>query len=99
MLTEVYAAESCILRVEKLVAMRGEEACKVHASAARVYLYGAVEKVNQAGKEAIAAFAKGDEQRVMLMGLKRFTKSNLVNTHQLRREIAEYLMEHGGIFK
>lgn len=99
MLIEVYAAESTLLRVEKLVGMRGEEACKVHIAAARVYLYEALDKINQAGKEAIAAIAKGDEQRVMLMGLKRFTKSNLVNTHQLRREIADYLIEHGGIFK
>ncbi|MCS6832440.1 MAG: acyl-CoA dehydrogenase, partial [Flammeovirgaceae bacterium] len=99
MLIEVYAAESTLLRVEKLVNIKGEDACKVHIAAAKVYLYEALDKINQAGKEAIAAIAKGDEQRVMLMGLKRFTKSNLVNTHQLRREIADYLIEHGGIFK
>jgi hypothetical protein len=52
-----------------------------------------VDKVVTAGKEAIAYFTEGDEQRVMLMGLKRFTKvANLANTHQLRREVADHLI-------
>lgn len=96
MLIEIYVAESIVLRTEKLANLHGEEATKEKIAAARVYMYEAVEKVNAAGKEAIASIAKGDEQRVMLMGLKRFTKiNNLINVHQLRREIADYLIEKG----
>lgn len=92
MMTEIYAAESAILRAEKLAGINGEEAAKLQISAARVYLYEAVEKINKAGKDAIASFTSGDEQKVMLMGLKRFTKMNPVNIKQLRREIADHMI-------
>ncbi|MFD2203860.1 acyl-CoA dehydrogenase family protein [Shivajiella indica] len=92
---EIYAAESAILRTEKLVSIRGEEACKQQIAMSQVYLFEAVEKIQTAAKEAIAAFAKGDEQKVMLMGLKRFTKADLVNTKELRRQIADYMIEKG----
>jgi hypothetical protein len=62
------------LRVEKIVNMRGEEKSKIYLDLARIYLYNAVEKANWAGRQAIYAFAEGDEERMMLMGLKRFTK-------------------------
>lgn len=92
---EIYAAESAILRTEKLVSQRGEEASKQQIAMSQVYLFEAVEKIQTAAKEAIAAFAKGDEQKVMLMGLKRFTKADLVNTKELRRQIADYMIEKG----
>lgn len=92
---EIYAAESAILRTQKLVSQRGEEACQPQIAMAQVYLFEAIEKINTAAKEAIAAFAKGDEQKVMLMGLKRFTKADLVNTKELRRQIADYMIEKG----
>ena len=97
MLIEVYAAESTMLRTEKLADLRGEEAVDLQINATKLYLYEAVDKVNQAGKEAIASFVTGDEQRVMLMGLKRFTKmNNLVNPKELRRTIAEAMIAEGG---
>jgi len=92
---EIYAAESVLLRAEKLASAKSEEASKIQLAMARIYLSEAVDKINLAAKEAIAAFVTGDEQKVMLMGLKRFTKADLVNTKQLRREIAEYMLEKG----
>jgi alkylation response protein AidB-like acyl-CoA dehydrogenase len=92
---EVYAAESAILRAEKLVQIKGESTSEFQLNMARVYLSDAADKINLAAKEAIAAFATGDEQKMMLMGLKRFTKTDLVNTKRLRREIAGYLLEKG----
>jgi hypothetical protein len=62
---------------------------------AQVYLSTAVDKINAAAKEAIGSFTKGDEQKVMLMGLKRFTKMDLVDTRTLRREIADYMIAKG----
>ncbi|WP_439473867.1 acyl-CoA dehydrogenase family protein [Algoriphagus formosus] len=92
---EIYAVESAILRTEKLVGIQGEEACKNQIAMSQVYLSEAVDKINAAAKEAIASFAKGDEQKVMLMGLKRFTKIDLFNTKELRRQIADYMIEQG----
>ena len=92
---EIYAAESAVLRTEKLVSLRGEEACQPQIAMTQVYLFEAVEKIQTAAKEAIATFTKGDEQKVMLMGLKRWTKTDLVNTKELRRQIADYMIEKG----
>jgi alkylation response protein AidB-like acyl-CoA dehydrogenase len=92
---EIYAAESGILRTEKLVSLKGQEACANQIAMAQVYLSKAVDKINAAAKEAIGAFTKGDEQKVMLMGLKRFTKADLVNTKELRRQIADYMIAEG----
>jgi len=92
---EIYAAESGILRTEKLVGLKGQEACANQIAMAQVYLSKAVDKINAAAKEAIGAFTKGDEQKVMLMGLKRFTKADLVNTKELRRQIADHMISAG----
>ncbi len=92
---EIYASESAILRTEKLVSMRGEDACKHQIAMTQIYLSEAVDKINTAAKEAIGSFTKGDEQKVMLMGLKRFTKSELYNTKELRRQIADYMIDQG----
>jgi alkylation response protein AidB-like acyl-CoA dehydrogenase len=95
LMIEIYAAESAILRTEKLVSMKGEEACSNQIAMSQVYLSEAVNKINDAAKEAIASFTKGDEQKVMLMGLKRYTKAELVNTKELRRQIADYMIAQG----
>ncbi len=92
---EIYAAESAVLRAEKLVSMKGEDASRNQIAMAQIYLSEAVEKISSAAKEAIASFTKGDEQKVMLMGLKRFTKADLVDTKTLRRQVAEYMIEQG----
>ncbi|MCP9748810.1 acyl-CoA dehydrogenase family protein [Lacihabitans sp. CS3-21] len=92
MITEVYAAESALLRVEKLIGMKGEEAVSLQKDMALVYLQDAVMKCNQAGREAIQSFAEGDELRVMLMGLKRFTKIDPLNTRDARRRVADALL-------
>lgn len=91
-LIEIYMAESAVLRAEKNAKRYGEEAQKYQIAMARLNLFNAVEKVGTKGKEAIVSFAEGDEQKMMLMGLKRFTKyTNLPNVVKLRNEIAEKL--------
>jgi alkylation response protein AidB-like acyl-CoA dehydrogenase len=95
MAIEIYAAESAILRAEKVAGMRGQEAADLRIKMAKAYLYEAVDKVAVAGKEAVASLAQGDEQRVMVMGLKRFTKVELFDIKSLRREIADAILENG----
>jgi alkylation response protein AidB-like acyl-CoA dehydrogenase len=92
MVIEIYVAESVILRVEKRIALLGEQANNLQKDLAIVYLNRAVEKVNNAGRSAITSFAESDELRVMLMGLKRFTKIEPVNLKDARRRIADELI-------
>ena len=92
---EIYAAESVLLRTEKLVHLRGEAACGAQIAMSKIYLYEAIDKVEAAAKEAIVSFAKGDEQKVLLMGLKRFTKPDFINTKELRRQVADYMIAEG----
>jgi len=92
-LIEIYMAESTILRTEKLAKKEGENKVQEQIAMAKLYLYKAVDIVNLRGKEGIASFSEGDEQRMMLMGLKRFTKyTNLPNVVALREKIAEKLV-------
>ena len=93
MLIELYVSESTQLRVEKLVGIRGEEACAVQLDIMRVFINDAAEKIAKSGKEAINSFAEGDERRMILMGLKRYTKTEDFNTTQARRNIAAKLIE------
>lgn len=95
MLIEAYVAESVVLRVEKLISQRGEKACEIQKEMAVIYLHGAIEKAASAGRQAIMAFAEGDELRLMLMGLKRFTKMEPYNLKNARRKVADYLIEKG----
>jgi len=92
MVIETYVAESVLLRVEKRTEMMGAEANALQKDMAQTYLNEAVERVNKAGKSAITSFAEGDELRVMLMGLKRFTKIEPLNLKEARRRIADALI-------
>jgi alkylation response protein AidB-like acyl-CoA dehydrogenase len=91
MAIETFHAESGLLRAMKLVEQRGEANCGFELDVARTYLYDAADKINKSGKDAINAFAGGDEQRMMLLGLKRFTKVAPFNTKDARRRIAAKL--------
>jgi alkylation response protein AidB-like acyl-CoA dehydrogenase len=95
MLIEGYVAESTLLRVEKLISIRGEANCKIEKELAIVYLHEAIGRAAAAGREAISAFAEGDEQRLMLLGLKRFTKIDPYNLKEARRKIADYVIDKG----
>ena len=93
MLIEGYVAESTLLRVEKLAGIKGEEAIKTEIDMMHVYLNEAVEKIAYCGRQAIYSSAEGDEQRMMLMGLKRFTKIEPFNVKEARRKIADHLID------
>lgn len=92
MLIELYVAESTLLRVEKLIEKQGEKAVEIQKEMAMIYLHYAVEKAAGAGKQAIYAFADGDELRLMLLGLKRFTKIDPYNLKEARRKVANHFI-------
>jgi alkylation response protein AidB-like acyl-CoA dehydrogenase len=95
MIINLYAAESMLLRVQKLANEKGEEACAVQIAAVKVFVYDVADKINVSGKNALASFADGDEARMLFMGLKRFTKVDVLNTKDARRKIAEHLSKTG----
>ncbi len=96
-LIEIYMAESTLLRAEKNAKRFGEEAQATQIAMAKLYLFHATETAITKGKEAIISFTEGDEQRMMLMGLKRFTKyTNNPNVVALRTQIADKVAADNG---
>ncbi len=89
MAIHVFNAESALLRTMKMVEQRGEEGSKLQIDMMKTYLADAADHVNKHGKDAINGFAGGDEHRMMLLGLKRFTKTEPFNSKDARRRIAD----------
>lgn len=92
MALETYNAESALLRLMKLTDLRGAAATEYEKNITLTYLYDAADRIHKHGKDAINSFAGGDEQRFMLLGLKRFTKAQPFNTKDARRMIANKLL-------
>ncbi|WP_114822157.1 acyl-CoA dehydrogenase family protein [Chryseobacterium sp. KLBC 52] len=90
-LNQIYMAESAVLRAEKHFSPES-----VEAAMAQLNLYKAIEKIITAAKEGIVSFAEGDEQRMMLSGLRRFTKyTNHPNVVALTEKVAAHYIEKG----
>lgn len=90
-----YQAESVLLRVQKIVEMKGEEAAAIQIAIAKTFFYDAADKINKIAKDALNSFAEGDELKMMLMGLKRFTKIEPINPKETRQLIAQTLINEG----
>ncbi len=93
MLIEVFTSESAILRTIKLSSLKSEAEVLPYVEMTKVYVSDSIERINLYGKHAITSFAEGDELKLLLLGLKRFTKYDPVNTTKLRRNIADRLIE------
>jgi alkylation response protein AidB-like acyl-CoA dehydrogenase len=96
MLIEMYICECLLLRVEKLINTKGEAEAAIQLDILRTYMSDACEKMYLHGKHAVTSFTEGDELRMMLLGLKRFTKMEAFNTKDARRRIASKMMEQNG---
>lgn len=93
MLSDLFLAESLLLRVEKLAGMSGKVKQEVYDAILRVFIHDATLRMNKNGTDALASFAEGDLLRTMLMGLKRFTKYPAQNVKTLRRMVADVLID------
>ena len=93
MVIDVYTAESGLLRAEKLSIKNSEEDTSHQITMSKLFLYSAIKNCQKSGEEVILSFAEGDEQKMLLMGLKRFTKGYTINPKEMRREIAAKLIE------
>jgi alkylation response protein AidB-like acyl-CoA dehydrogenase len=92
MANDAYVAESIVLRVNKRINMMGDEGQEVYKNMARVFVHDAADRINKNAKDALMSFAEGDELRMMLMGIKRFTKSEPFNVKDARRDVANHLI-------
>ncbi len=93
MIMDVYAAESAILRTLKYAKKEGEKAAEYYEAMTKIFVSDALERIFLNGKHAVAAFAEGDEMKLLQLGLKRFTKLDSINTTALRRKVADRLIE------
>jgi hypothetical protein len=97
MVIDTFQAESMLLRAIKMT-NAGHKDAALAVDMTRTFIYDAADRINHQGKTAINNFADGDEQRMMLMGMKRFTKTENINTRDTRRRIAERMIEEGKYF-
>ncbi|MBC7797667.1 MAG: acyl-CoA dehydrogenase, partial [Pyrinomonadaceae bacterium] len=90
---DTYSMESAILRAQKQIGAKSETEAARYVDMVQVFCNDAIQRVETKAKNTIAAMSEGDEQRVMLSALKRFTKNNTpVNTVAARQRIAETLI-------
>lgn len=89
----VYVAESALLRAEKIHHTQGADAAAYPLDMSRVYLYSTIDKVYAAAKEALYSFGEGDELKMMLVGLRRFTKAEPFNVKDARQRIAKKMID------
>jgi alkylation response protein AidB-like acyl-CoA dehydrogenase len=92
---EIYQAESVLLRVEKNLNAKRIATDDVQVAIAKIIFYDAADKINKYAKDAILSFAEGDEARMMLMGVKRFTKVDAINPKEMRQQISQKLIDDG----
>jgi len=93
MAIDAYTAESTVLRVHKAVQQSSEADQTVQLAMAKLYVHDAADRIHKAAKEALLGFADGDELRMMLMGAKRFCKTPIQNTKNLRRDVAQKVID------
>jgi len=98
MAINTYMAESILMRTMKITEQQGVAKASLYLEMTKIFLYDAADSINKSGKDAINAFADGDEQRMILIGLKRFTKADPFNTKAARRTIADALIDAGKYF-
>ena len=89
MIIWTYTAESIVLRVQKLHKYQGAEAGALPIEVMQTYIHSSADKINVSGRDALMGFAEGDELKMMLMGMKRFTKVEPFNCKESRRKIAQ----------
>ncbi len=93
MAIEIYLAESGLLRVQQLINQKGEAACAEQIAMVKTFVFDAADRIYKYGKDAIHSFAEGDELRMMMMGMKRFTKTTPFNPKEARQLIAQKIIE------
>lgn len=96
MLLMTYVAECTLLRTQKRITLLGEEKSQEEIAATKTLIYDFADTLNKSAKDALSSFAGEDELRMMLMGVKRYTKTEVLNVKATRQLIAKAMIERGG---
>jgi alkylation response protein AidB-like acyl-CoA dehydrogenase len=90
---QVYVAESVVLRLKKMEAMKGEEACKIYRDMADVFVYDAAARIAKFARDTTYSFAYGEVRDLLEKGISNFTWVAGVNVKEARRRIADQLID------
>ena len=95
-LAEAFIAESVLMKIEKLTAKGGGDAklLATQTAAMQLYLYESIDKATKAANEAIASFATGSQKTFLRKGVKLLLKPYNVNPKNLRRQVAQYVIDN-----
>ncbi|MCE7922712.1 MAG: acyl-CoA dehydrogenase [Haliscomenobacteraceae bacterium CHB4] len=96
MMMDLFAAESMLLRVQKLSGMQKEQPQEVYDAMLQVFFHDASARIVKNATDAIASFAEGDLLKTFLMGVKRFAKYPPVNVKEKRRLVADAVRKANG---
>jgi alkylation response protein AidB-like acyl-CoA dehydrogenase len=92
---DAFLIDSAIGRTAKLIAREGEAKHQAVLDTTKLFTHDAVNRIESAAKNALAAIAEGDELRTMLAALRRFTKQDPINTAAIRESLADRVVEAG----
>jgi len=95
MVIETYAMESAVLRAQKLADGKGEAGAANAIAMSRVYMSGALERIESAARMVVAAASEGDMLRSQMAILRRLSKYEPFNTIALRDKVARKVIETG----
>ncbi|MEP7271125.1 MAG: acyl-CoA dehydrogenase family protein [Acidobacteriota bacterium] len=93
---EAFLMDSAFGRTAKLVARNGAEKHEFAIEATRLYCHDAMSRIETSAKNALSATVDGDELRMLLAALRRFTKITPINTSAIRNRLADKVVASGG---
>ena len=95
MIINLYAAESVLLRSEKIIKRYNKDDESIYFDIMKSFLYDSCVNISNSGKECLNNFVSSDELNMMIIGLRRFTKINPINIKDTRRRIADKIISTG----
>lgn len=93
MMIDVFNAESILARLNVIHTM-DDNHLNVKEAVMKLYFHDAQDRLSKNATDALASFASGDELKIMLLGVKRFSKLEPVNVKELRRLIAQSVINN-----
>ena len=88
---DIYVTECLLLRIQKMDLLG--KSTDIQVSMMKVFYNDAIARVSKNATDALSSFAEGDALKMMLNGVKRFSKYETVNVKDARRKIAKSLIE------
>jgi alkylation response protein AidB-like acyl-CoA dehydrogenase len=88
----LYAAESAMLRIQKLGKIKSEEAYGIYRDMLDVFTFDAASAIRKFGLDTVYSFAFGDTRELLIKGIEYYTCMEGVNVRDARRRIADLLI-------